>query len=157
MRFLYSLDLLHKARVRFPRLRRYQDPPFFVRAMTAAKAFFALKDTTYVCHRHEVSWNIQKTLDLLTGIADVARFAKSRGHFTLLRQQMLRMFVEYKGVILKALFSDSRWKVVERLIQTLSFFQPRILDFKDGTRRLYEYFGLTSQDVAVMVQAAHAS
>ncbi|MBQ6094218.1 MAG: hypothetical protein IJL09_02335, partial [Lachnospiraceae bacterium] len=105
----------------------------------------------------EVSWNIQKTLDLLTGIADVARFAKSRGHFTLLRQQMLRMFVEYKGVILKALFSDSRWKVVERLIQTLSFFQPRILDFKDGARRLYEYFGLTSQDVAVMVQAAHAS
>ena len=46
-RFLYRRDFLLKNRLFFPDYLRYQDPPFFVRAMTAAGSFYALRDVSY--------------------------------------------------------------------------------------------------------------
>ena len=46
-RFLYSREMLIQHDIFFPSLQRFQDPPFFVRAMIQADRFYAIPDVTY--------------------------------------------------------------------------------------------------------------
>ena len=71
-RFLYSLKLLKTHNIEFPPYRRFQDPPFFVKAMIAAKEFYAIKRVVY-CYRvghQNVKWDEEKVLALMRGICD---------------------------------------------------------------------------------------
>lgn len=71
-RFLYSLQLLKTQNIEFPPYRRFQDPPFFVKAMIAAKEFYAIKRVVY-CYRvghQNVKWNEEKVLAFMRGICD---------------------------------------------------------------------------------------
>lgn len=47
---LYRVALLRAGGIRFPAFRRFQDPPFFVRAMLAADTFLQISDNVY-CYR----------------------------------------------------------------------------------------------------------
>lgn len=71
-RFLYSLQLLKTQKIEFPPYRRFQDPPFFVKVMIAAKEFYAIKRIVY-CYRvgHQtVKWNEEKVLAFMRGVCD---------------------------------------------------------------------------------------
>lgn len=57
--YLYDREMVCGNRIRFPEFRRFQDPPFFVQAMVAAKTFYAIPDCVY-CYRvgeKAVDWN----------------------------------------------------------------------------------------------------
>ena len=59
-RYLFSSSLIKTNNIRFPELRRRQDPPFFVDAMLAAGEYCAIPDLTY-CYRekasdHQIDW-----------------------------------------------------------------------------------------------------
>ena len=69
-RFIYKKDFIKKQGILFPDLSYYEDPVFFVTAMSEAKKFYALQRITY-CYRtlHKTSlWSDKQVLDLLTGI-----------------------------------------------------------------------------------------
>ena len=74
-RFLYSRVFLLENNLFFPPYARFQDPPFFVRAMIAAKSFYAVSDVVY---RYRVgiqdkptSWPRKKLHDMMQGHLDV--------------------------------------------------------------------------------------
>ena len=46
-RFIYRNNFIKKYKLYFPNYLRYQDPPFFIKAMAMAKKFYALKNITY--------------------------------------------------------------------------------------------------------------
>lgn len=72
IRFIYARNLLLDNNIRFPYYSRFQDPPFFVRAMVHAKEFYALKRFAY-CYRwgHKtIDWNTKRTNDMVRGILD---------------------------------------------------------------------------------------
>ena len=46
-RFLYKRELLLENNISFPLYERFEDPPFFVRAMIAAGSFYAVPDDVY--------------------------------------------------------------------------------------------------------------
>ena len=48
--YLYDRELICGNGIKFPEFRRFQDPPFFVRAMLAAEKFYAIPDCVY-CYR----------------------------------------------------------------------------------------------------------
>lgn len=80
-RFLYSLQLLKTRKIEFPSYKRFQDPPFFVKAMIAAKEFYAIKRVVY-CYRkgHQNNkWNEEKVLDLMQGISDNLQISAQYG------------------------------------------------------------------------------
>lgn len=56
-RFLYRRDLLVDNDIYFPARTMYEDPVFFVRAMSAAKKFYATKQTTYIW---KIGWHAVK-------------------------------------------------------------------------------------------------
>lgn len=76
--YLIQRELLIKNNIYFPLYRRYQDPPFFVKTLFAAKKFTVI-DTCLYCYRMSdviAKFNTQKTIDMLKGIVDNLTFAK---------------------------------------------------------------------------------
>ena len=79
-RFIYRRDFLARNALFFPDYRRYQDPPFMLRAFAVAGRLYAIPDITY-CYRVSncpVNWTTEKVLDLLCGIEDNLRFSAER-------------------------------------------------------------------------------
>ena len=70
-RFLFNTKFIKKNKIYFPNYLRYQDPPFFIKAMILAKKFYSLKETTYLYRNsNKVKWNERKILDQFKGIKD---------------------------------------------------------------------------------------
>lgn len=69
-RFIYNTEMLRENKIYFPNLKRFQDPPFFVKAMTCAERFYAVRKTVY-CYRrnsHPMAWTEEKLTDALNGV-----------------------------------------------------------------------------------------
>ena len=73
-RFLYKRSLLLENNIFFPPYARFQDPPFFIRAMIAAGSFYSTPQPTYVYRRDfqepRTSWSSIKIQDMLRGHLD---------------------------------------------------------------------------------------
>ena len=77
-RFIFSSDLLKEHNIKFPLYTRYQDPPFFVKAMVAANVFYAMRKCTY-CYRlgyqQGTIYKGKKIIDWTLGIIDELRIS----------------------------------------------------------------------------------
>ena len=82
-RFIYRKDFIQQHNILFPNYLRQQDPPFFIKAMTEAKKFYALKEATYVYRvsHKEIKWNERKVVDMFKSISDSMDIA-SKHHMT---------------------------------------------------------------------------
>lgn len=76
-RFIYQKSLLVEHGIEFPHYLRYQDPPFFVKAMIAANTFYAVTTPTYSYRTmaRSVDWTQDKTEDMVRGATEVALLA----------------------------------------------------------------------------------
>lgn len=71
--YLYETKMLREHQIFFPDYRRFQDPPFFVNAMIAAKEFYVIPVETY-CFRtghQNYAFSHQKVNDIVRGITDI--------------------------------------------------------------------------------------
>ncbi len=79
-RFIYNRQFLVENDLFFPPYLRFQDPPFFVAAMIAAKKFYAICDITYRYRKSDAAKTIisnkNKIRDSILGYTDVLRLAK---------------------------------------------------------------------------------
>jgi glycosyltransferase involved in cell wall biosynthesis len=84
-RFIYNKNFIKKNKLYFPDYMRYQDPPFFIKAMGLAKKFYALKNATY-CYRsfrRKLKFNERKITDIYKGIRDCLQISKSMNLYKL--------------------------------------------------------------------------
>ena len=96
-RFLYSLHLLKRENIEFPPYKRFQDPPFFVRAMIAAKEFYALRRVVY-CYRighQSVKWNEEKLAAFINGVSDNLKISSEK-HLNDLHAVTVQRIIEQK-------------------------------------------------------------
>lgn len=90
-RFIYCRDFLVKNGLSFPPYRRYQDPPFFVRAMSTAGRFAALQRSTYVYRvAPGMNWHPSRVIDVMRGMLDVLRLAAEFDYHDLARRTIRR-------------------------------------------------------------------
>ena len=95
-RFLYSRTFLRTHEIRFPPLVRYEDPPFFVKAMVAAGRFMSISRVVY---RYRVGYKTvdwaangcRSARDKFAGMAMVADIAIENGLDSLLRLTLSRI------------------------------------------------------------------
>lgn len=81
-RFVFSRKFLVVNDIFFPPYIRFQDPPFFVKAMVLAEKFYALRKITYayrVAYKDPIFSNPRKLSDMFSGIADVVNLAQTYG------------------------------------------------------------------------------
>ncbi len=126
VRFLYARKVLMEGGVFFPRYVRYQDPPFFVRAMAAAKTFYALKRVTYRCRiaGGGIMWRANKARRfkaLCAGIRDVAEFARGSGFERLAELQRKRVLSDFVDLFYDDELCRMAWCSVWRLFKALGF------------------------------------
>ena len=99
--FLFLKNNLIVKGIFFPSYRRFQDPPFLVRALHEAEKF-TVADVYLYCYRAPnimARFNIQKTVDLLRGLLDNLAFARKQGLEILFRNTVYRLEYEYEMVI----------------------------------------------------------
>lgn len=97
-RFIYDREFLISHGIGFPDLARFQDPPFFVRAMSLAGSFYALQKDTYRYRNKSkpVEWNKKRVSDLLAGLVLNLDFAQENNYQKLHDLTAMRMADEYR-------------------------------------------------------------
>lgn len=76
-RFVYKRQWLVENDIFFPPYARFQDPPFFVKAMVTAGRFYAIDKNVYAYRTsHKVlQWNPVKANDMMCGMIDLLHYA----------------------------------------------------------------------------------
>lgn len=99
-RFIYNREFLIRNNIYYPNYKRFQDPPFFVKAMIIARYFYAIDKITYGYRRghNKVTWTKQKLNDLLSGISDDMRMAKQNSLDKLNYYSLSRLNEHYNGI-----------------------------------------------------------
>lgn len=141
-RFIYSRELIASHNLRFPALRYYEDPPFFVHAMDAAGRFMALPFVTYRANVEEKSldWfsgGCRKVLDLLEGIRMNLEFAKEKGYRQLREYSCLSVDWTYCWVIRRALRLEPAVRKALDAVEAVSGYPSRPTELEaewDGQR-----------------------
>lgn len=93
-RFIYSREFLLQNDIKFSVHKRQQDIVFFVKAMIAAKYFYALKRRTY-CYRVEYKCNknnLQKCSEMLDATKMLLAMAKDNG-LKVLHKRIYKRFI----------------------------------------------------------------
>ncbi len=115
-RFIFSRSMILNHNVFFPDYMRFQDPPFFVKAMVTAGKFYAVTDIAYVYREDgaHVTWNERKVNDLMQGHMDVLNLCM-QNNLNLLMYDMLKRDLEnkYLHTILEQSLSSGNVKVAE--------------------------------------------
>lgn len=117
-RFLYEREFLISSNIKFPAYRRYQDPVFFVKAMTLARKFYS---TTKVVYRYresykEIDWTEEKLCHLMMALTD--NFTISRNNsLDVLHYRMYNRLVNYHIGILKKLLHINPSKAKELFLR----------------------------------------
>lgn len=114
--FLFERELLQIKRIEFPLYRRFQDPPFLVKALFAAQKF-AVANTYLYCYRVPniaFRFNERKTADLLRGLNDNLEFAREHQLDLLFEKTLERLEYEYADLICHNL-SEENLEILELL------------------------------------------
>lgn len=100
-RYIYDRRMLEECGADFPPYKRFQDPPFFVKAMVAAKRFYRISAVTYVYRwsRRFSNWDDERVLHLVSAIRDDLKIAADNGLYDLFDRTLRRIKVDFKKEI----------------------------------------------------------
>ena len=98
-RFVYNRQFLIDNKIYFPNLKRFQDPPFFVKALYAAQTFYAVPNVTYRYCVNDIVWTKKKATDCLKGILQVAFFSKKHRLIKLMVISKIRLYRDFNETI----------------------------------------------------------
>ena len=77
-RFIYNRQYLIENNINFPNYKRFEDPPFLVKAFYCAKKAYVINEVTYIYRNDHktINWSKKSQIDLLKGLEDNFEFAK---------------------------------------------------------------------------------
>lgn len=107
--YLYDRNMLLKHQIFFPDYRRFQDPPFFVNAMLAAKEFYVIPVEVYCIragHQNYV-FSHRKVNDIVKGITDILEVSVRNNFKELHLLEVSRLNEGYFGNIIQHLTEDN--------------------------------------------------
>lgn len=120
-----------KNNIVFPAYRRFQDPPFMVKAMYLAGKF-VVADTYLYCYRKPemaARFTQERVIDLLNGLIDNLAFAKEHDLDQLFLTTQTRLEYEYAGIIYHNISGESKG-LLELLLQA----NQMVSDWKSDDR-----------------------
>lgn len=117
--FLIDRKMILDNHITFPRYSRFQDPPFFVKAMFAAKEYFFIDEPVYRYRLIASSskFTIKKTIDMLDGVMDNLRFSRENGLAKLHCLSAHRLNIEGSFMAIQNLYSGENELLLAKLIE----------------------------------------
>lgn len=116
--FIFKTNILKQNNIHFPPYKRFQDPPFFVKAMHKIERFSFIEKSLY-CYRTPtvaVRFNYIKTLDLLKGLIENLEYSVSNNLELLFARTLQRIEVEYSNIICHNISGNST-EILELLLK----------------------------------------
>ena len=120
--FIYKRQMLIDHNILFPLYSRFQDPPFFVKAMIAAEKLYILDEPVYVYRRlfGSYKFTIEKTIDFLHAIMDNLQISRENDLDKLHYITAHRLKNEGSFMVTKNLFSNRRDELLFYMIKASS-------------------------------------
>lgn len=117
--YIFNRKMIVEDDIRFPYYSRFQDPPFFVKAMFTAKEFYFIDEPVY---RYRLisspsKYTINKTIDMLDGIMDNLRFSRENGLAKLHCLSAFRLNTEGSFMAIQNLYSEGNDLLLAKLIE----------------------------------------
>ncbi len=126
-RFIYSKKLIEINNLKFSNYRRFQDPPFFIKAMIKAEQFYAVEISVYCYRRIKKEFNHYADenliIDILKGFRDVFDLAIENKLSKLFRE-MIFLYNEFRIHI------DEHVKVGNKQVIILKEYIEKIITLK---------------------------
>lgn len=142
--YIYKRSLIKDNEILFPSYLRYQDPPFFVAAMYAAKEFCGISKIvyTYRWSKNQVSWTNDKVIDLIHGITDNIVFSRDHLLNKLLHLSIERLCFEYRETIVNSIKSgnNSAKELIKNIYAIVSEDKNLSVDEINGIRNLIDNY-----------------
>lgn len=116
--YLYDRAMLQAQSIRFPAHRRFQDPPFFVRAMQAAGSFYAADCESY-CYRMvsgAQKTSVESTLAFLDGVTENLVFSREQGLAKLHRLTAMRLDREGSYMAIRNLYDPAHAQMIAKYL-----------------------------------------
>ncbi len=141
-RFIYDREMLQSNHIEFPPLIRFQDPPFFIRAMHAAGTFYAVKQVTY-CYRWSESkqLNVVQVEALIDGLTDDLRFSAGQNYAKLHELTVRRLDILFRAQI-EPFCNAANPVIVQKLLTAQSCIHQQLLQKGSTEVRYPENFVL---------------
>ena len=119
-RFIYNLKMIRDNQICFPPYKRFQDPPFFVKAMLSAERFYSLKR---ICYRYRyghqiIHWDADKVVDLSKGICENLEISK-KYELNKLHAYTVRRFIDQKYAFIDNVANASVQKSVYNILLSI--------------------------------------
>lgn len=140
-RFIYNREFLVENDIFFPPYIRFQDPPFFVKAMITAGRFYAIPDYTY-CYRYghqNLIWHEERVCALINGHIDNLKMSAQAGLGELHALTLHRLVNISRDCIAQGLATGSN-KVLELLNQAEQAVEPGILPADCSTNSVRQFY-----------------
>lgn len=121
--FIFDRDFLLANKITFPNYLRYQDPPFFLKAMVAAERFYVVPDVLYK-YRYDSNKSMIKekyAYDILLGVIDNLITAKKYKLDRIFEINRKRVDEEFCDCFLKALSNNVISLLLKINDESLSF------------------------------------
>lgn len=154
--FIYNRQLLEEHRILFPLYKRFQDPPFFVRAMIAAGRFYVADCESY-CYRmvpNEGKYSVKSTVDFLCGLIDNLTISRQNGLAKLHYLSAMRLDREGSFMAIRNLYDPEHKQIFAQLIHATALvdadwlkeegyplpepFVPEVFEYTVNTAEKYE-------------------
>lgn len=80
-RYIFRSDFIKNRNIIFPQYRRYQDPPFFLKALVHAQKVYTISETIYAYRKvkKKSQYALRDAVDVLCGMLDCFRMARENG------------------------------------------------------------------------------
>lgn len=121
-KYIFNRLMIINNNICFPYYSRFQDPPFFVRAMYAAQNYYYIDEPIYryrILNSSE-KYKLNKTMDMIDGVIDNLNFAKEHGLAKLYLLSALRLNTEISFMAIHNLKNDSNYELLSKLIKANS-------------------------------------
>lgn len=120
--FIFNRKLIINNDIRFPSYSRFQDPPFFVKAMFKAGKYFFINESVY---RYRLigdssKYTVKKTVDMLCGIIDNLEFSRNNDLSKLHCLTAYRLDKEGSFMAIKNISDKNRDELIAKFIQATS-------------------------------------
>ncbi len=154
--YIYNRKMLIDNDVFFPPYKRFQDPPFFVKAMITAGEYYCCDIFSY-CYRvipDVKKYKTEKIIDFLSGIADNLELSKNNNYIKLHYLSAMRLYEDVSFVAMHNIFSEDNMKLIYKMMQVISLvdvqwlvdegfdvpdpFVPEVLKYVVSTAEKYE-------------------
>ncbi len=121
-RYIYNANFLKRNKLYFPKYLRYQDPPFFIKAMVKAKKFYAINNFTNIYRKNiDKEFNLKQVIDLFLGLKECLELAEKMKYFRLYKVVAERLNMKLFLKSAKKFDKDENLnKIIIKLIKSIN-------------------------------------